>query len=100
MATSQKKEIIMFNKSSEKIISQTAAALASCLTSSLGNLSKQKQFLIGSLVGGLLGATAALLFAPKSGRQLMNDIVHRFESDKKSPTSKHRTGVSAAQRTR
>jgi len=31
-------------------------------------------FLKGALVGGLLGAAAALLFAPKSGRELRGDL--------------------------
>ncbi|WP_141433783.1 YtxH domain-containing protein [Bacillus sp. 03113] len=33
-----------------------------------------KDFLIGALVGGIVGATAALLLAPKSGKELLNDI--------------------------
>lgn len=33
-----------------------------------------KEFLIGTFVGGLVGATTALLFAPKSGKDLRNEI--------------------------
>src|SRR5690625_3229094 len=33
-----------------------------------------KDFIIGSLVGSFVGAAAALLFAPKSGRELRSDI--------------------------
>ncbi|WP_349408183.1 YtxH domain-containing protein [Pseudalkalibacillus sp. SCS-8] len=33
-----------------------------------------KDFLIGSLIGGIVGATTALLLAPKSGRELRTDI--------------------------
>ncbi|MCR6107625.1 YtxH domain-containing protein [Salipaludibacillus agaradhaerens] len=33
-----------------------------------------KDFLIGSLIGGIVGASAAFLFAPKSGRELRQDI--------------------------
>ena len=33
-----------------------------------------KDFLIGSLVGTLVGASLALLFAPKSGKELRGDI--------------------------
>jgi gas vesicle protein len=33
-----------------------------------------KDFLIGTLVGGIVGATSALLFAPKSGRDLRDNI--------------------------
>ncbi len=33
-----------------------------------------KDFLIGSLIGGIVGASAALLLAPKSGKELRHDI--------------------------
>src|SRR5690625_3499931 len=33
-----------------------------------------KDFIIGTLVGGIVGATVALLFAPKSGRDLRADL--------------------------
>ena len=33
-----------------------------------------KNFLFGAAVGGLIGAVAALLFAPKSGKELRTDI--------------------------
>jgi gas vesicle protein len=33
-----------------------------------------KDFLIGSLIGGLVGASVALLLAPKSGKELREDI--------------------------
>ncbi|QDP40898.1 YtxH domain-containing protein [Radiobacillus deserti] len=33
-----------------------------------------KDFLIGSLIGGIVGASVALLFAPKSGKELREDI--------------------------
>ncbi|GAJ99426.1 YtxH domain-containing protein [Geomicrobium sp. JCM 19055] len=33
-----------------------------------------KDFLIGTLIGGIVGASAALLFAPKSGKELRGDI--------------------------
>jgi len=33
-----------------------------------------KDFMIGALIGGMLGAAAALLLAPKSGRELRSDI--------------------------
>jgi gas vesicle protein len=32
----------------------------------------------GALIGGVLGATAALLLAPKSGRELRGDIRSRY----------------------
>jgi len=33
-----------------------------------------KDFLIGTLIGGIVGATTALFLAPKSGRELREDI--------------------------
>ncbi|MGD6816903.1 YtxH domain-containing protein [Metabacillus sp. 84] len=33
-----------------------------------------KDFIIGSLIGGIIGASAALLLAPKSGKDLRTDI--------------------------
>ncbi len=36
--------------------------------------SSSKGLMLGLLTGGLLGATVALLYAPKSGRELRNDI--------------------------
>ncbi|WP_377888139.1 YtxH domain-containing protein [Alkalihalobacillus sp. R86527] len=33
-----------------------------------------KDFIIGSLIGGIVGAAAALLSAPKSGKELRNDL--------------------------
>ncbi|MBP2241441.1 gas vesicle protein [Cytobacillus eiseniae] len=33
-----------------------------------------KDFLIGALIGGIVGATTALFLAPKSGKELRNDI--------------------------
>ena len=40
-----------------------------------GNDSNTKSFLLGALIGGAVGAITALLFAPKSGRELRRDIV-------------------------
>ncbi|WP_256761211.1 YtxH domain-containing protein [Cohnella sp. WQ 127256] len=34
----------------------------------------------GALIGGVVGATAALLLAPKSGRELRGDIRDRYSS--------------------
>jgi gas vesicle protein len=39
-----------------------------------------KDFLIGAIVGGVLGAMAALLMAPKSGRELRKDISEQYET--------------------
>jgi len=37
-----------------------------------------KDFIIGAFIGGLLGAAAALLLAPKSGRDLRKDISEQY----------------------
>jgi gas vesicle protein len=39
------------------------------------NGSTTKAFLLGAIIGGTVGALTALLFAPKSGRELRRDIV-------------------------
>lgn len=33
-----------------------------------------KDFLIGTLIGGIVGATTALFLAPKSGKELRDDL--------------------------
>ncbi|MBM7572839.1 YtxH domain-containing protein [Aquibacillus albus] len=33
-----------------------------------------KDFMIGSLIGGIVGASMALLFAPKTGKEFRNDL--------------------------
>jgi gas vesicle protein len=38
-----------------------------------------KGLMLGFLTGGLLGATIALLYAPKSGRELRADIKHKTD---------------------
>ena len=50
----------------------------------MSNEKKGKDLLIGAVVGGLLGAATALLFAPKSGRELRSDIAEQAQvvSDK------------------
>ncbi|GGI45747.1 hypothetical protein GCM10008018_13700 [Paenibacillus marchantiophytorum] len=50
----------------------------------MSNEKKGKDLLIGAVVGGLLGAATALLFAPKSGRELRSDIAGQAQvvSDK------------------
>lgn len=40
----------------------------------VGDNINSKDFIIGTLIGGMVGATVALLFAPKSGRELRGDI--------------------------
>jgi gas vesicle protein len=37
-----------------------------------------KDLLTGAVVGGLLGAVTALLFAPKSGKELRSDIANQY----------------------
>ena len=36
-----------------------------------------KDFVIGALVGGIIGAAAGLLLAPKAGRELRGDVAHQ-----------------------
>lgn len=38
-----------------------------------------KDFLIGALVGGIIGAASALLLTPKSGRELRGDISDGYQ---------------------
>lgn len=38
-----------------------------------------KDFVLGALVGGIIGAAAALLLAPKSGRELRQDIGEGYQ---------------------
>lgn len=40
---------------------------------------KQKDFITGALVGGCLGGIVALFMAPKSGKDLCDDIVEGYE---------------------
>ncbi|NQX68223.1 YtxH domain-containing protein [Paenibacillus alba] len=46
----------------------------------MSNEKKGKDLLIGAVVGGLLGAATALLFAPKSGRELRSDIAGQAQA--------------------
>ncbi len=41
---------------------------------------KALSFAIGAIVGGLVGATLSLLFAPESGGELRSEIRQRFEA--------------------
>lgn len=40
-------------------------------------MSKKKGFVVGALIGSAIGATAALLFAPKSGKEMRKDIADK-----------------------
>lgn len=42
-------------------------------------MESQKKFLLGAIIGGLAGAAAGLLMAPKSGCELRNDIVDKYQ---------------------
>lgn len=46
----------------------------------MSNHNKGKDLLIGAVVGGVLGAVTALLFAPKSGRELRSDIAEHAQA--------------------
>lgn len=43
-------------------------------------MSKTRNFFIGTLVGGIVGSIAALLFAPKSGKELREDISEQVQN--------------------
>lgn len=40
----------------------------------MGANNNGKNFIVGTIIGSVVGATVALLFAPKSGRELREDI--------------------------
>ncbi|MBP1154700.1 MULTISPECIES: YtxH domain-containing protein [unclassified Paenibacillus] len=40
---------------------------------------RSKDLMVGAVVGSVLGAVTALLLAPKSGRELRNDIVDGYQ---------------------
>lgn len=46
----------------------------------LSNKRNSKDFLLSTMGGGVIGATIALLFAPKPGRALVKEIVNSFPS--------------------
>ncbi len=41
-----------------------------------------KNWMLGSIAGGLVGMTTALLFAPKSGKNLIKDLAEPFQKKK------------------
>ena len=43
-------------------------------------MKRSLSFIVGTLVGGLVGATLALLFAPASGEELRGQIQDRTEN--------------------
>lgn len=43
---------------------------------------KSKDFIIGAIIGGAVGALTALLLAPKSGKELRNDLADQVETIK------------------
>ncbi|MBA3722364.1 MAG: YtxH domain-containing protein [Parachlamydiaceae bacterium] len=51
--------------------------MASLRKSQMENFNKK--FLIGSIAGGLVGAVTALLFTPKAGKDLINDITQSLQ---------------------
>ncbi|MCD8502657.1 MAG: YtxH domain-containing protein [Bacillaceae bacterium] len=46
-----------------------------------------KDFFIGALIGGIVGATTSLLMAPKSGKELRNDLVEQAHTMKEKTSS-------------
>ena len=39
-----------------------------------------KSFIIGTVIGGLVGSVTALLFAPKSGDKMRKDVAKRYHN--------------------
>lgn len=50
--------------------------------------SLNKNILIGTVAGGVVGVTAALFLAPKAGSELLQDLYHPFSSSHKPVLSK------------
>ncbi|WJH34597.1 YtxH domain-containing protein [Paenibacillus aurantius] len=46
----------------------------------MAKLENSKTFAVGALVGGVLGAVTALLFAPKSGKELRADLADQYQN--------------------
>lgn len=65
-----------------------------------------KDFLIGTLIGGIIGATTALFLAPKSGKELRDDlgsqaVALRDKTDKMTADAKEKArNMSASQKTK
>lgn len=101
----------MSQKSQNKLIigAAVAAGMLSTLASILApkhhkNLSEQAHdlasnlyekkdvvntnLLIGTVAGGVIGVTAALLLAPKAGSELIEDLYHPFQKARKEVKSK------------
>ncbi|ADU29936.1 YtxH domain-containing protein [Evansella cellulosilytica] len=52
-----------------------------------------KDFLIGAVVGGIIGAATAMLYAPKSGKELRSDINEKAVSAKNKTIELKNTAV-------
>lgn len=51
----------------------------------------QKEFIIGSLIGGAIGVAAMLLLAPMSGERLRREVRNRLDKQFHTHTVKHST---------
>lgn len=60
------------------------------------NETLSKNFMIGGVAGGMIGATAALLLTPKSGKNLIKDLSDPFQRDFNRFRSKSRSAPSSA----
>jgi len=60
-------------------------------------MSKQADFLFGVAVGSVIGATVALLYAPRSGSETRDDLKRKGEELKDSATEKVKDAVSRAE---
>lgn len=57
-----------------------------------------KNMLLGGVAGGLIGATTALMLAPKAGLDLIKDIVHPFSEQKGNTRSTSRKSTKSNSR--
>ncbi|MRX72724.1 hypothetical protein GJU40_11245 [Bacillus lacus] len=58
------------------------------MANNAGNKSSNKDFVVGTIVGGLLGAAAALFLAPKSGREMRIDLTEQANKLSSNATEK------------
>lgn len=56
-------------------------------------MSKRQNLVLGGIAGGLVGITAALLLAPKSGKKFIEDLTAPFHPKKEKKAAKQKPKV-------